>query len=546
MAPRRIIALLAVALLAAACGSDPASEGVAPTADDDGGCPDDLAGPLSSWERVGFRGAVLLVEGGEVVCELGVGTADDEGTPITVDTVFSIGSVTKSITAATVLSMVDDGLVALETPVAEVLPELAGREATVEDVLRHEGGFGSTHAADTATVTLDEALALIAEEEPLFAPGEDVSYSNTGYTVLAAIIERVAGQPFRDAVRERMLTDADGAPIGGWWHGEPAAAGPRAVGYLDGREVGTGDPTAGPRWGLEGAGGIAMTVRELAGWASALDDGELLSPGSVELATTAPGGEGETVGWVAAGPPLVPEAGLFSAGGGGTGHNVVIGWWPDADRTLVMASNDDAMRAEALFERTVGALVSGDAVPEAPERGEVDADVLADLVGEYVVEDGSLAVLDDDGAAAEVSGALLPAVLPLPDELVAAAAEHEALVLEQIEVSDERENLEEAIGELDDVRVIATVFVENELRTHVAITSTDGTELVAWFALEPNGELAAAEVPAPPIRLLLSARADGSLAVVATDGAPNGVALRPDGDGLVVVGPDGTELRLAR
>ena len=146
------------------------------------------------------------------------------GRPVTADTVFPIASMSKTFTAALVLSLVDDGKLSLDAKVAPLLPGVrlgsAGKSIpaaiTVRMLLDHTSGladffFGkgidkALMAARGATWTAQRALTFVGT--PLSKPGRSWHYSNTNYLLLGLLAERVGGAPFAEQVRERLFTPA--------------------------------------------------------------------------------------------------------------------------------------------------------------------------------------------------------------------------------------------------------------------------------------------------------------------------------------------------
>lgn len=283
------MALLVAALLLApsvACSRDvedpPRDEEGAPA---DVACDPEVDEALRAWAAAGFSGTVALSTGGELDCEAGYGLADqEESRPNGVDTVFAIGSVSKAFTAAAVVDLVAAGEMALDDRAGDLLPGLGGpaADATVEQLLLHTAGLTGEIGADSEPLSAAEVLAALGGLERAAAGGTKFLYSNAGYTLLALIVEEVTGTPYRDHVRAQVLT-VDGDVLGGFWDGEPAAPGPRAVGYDDAGQPLVVDGFAGPYWATAGNGDLAMTSTELARWTHALFAGDVIAPEAVEL-----------------------------------------------------------------------------------------------------------------------------------------------------------------------------------------------------------------------------------------------------------------------
>jgi CubicO group peptidase (beta-lactamase class C family) len=495
------VAALAAAILVSGCGGadDPATPEAA--------CEPELADALDAWGDAGFSGSVAIVDAGVPRCLAAYGMADEAaGRANTPETVFSIGSITKAVTAATVLQLVDDGRLALDDRAGDVVPGLAGpvADATIEQLLLHTTGLNGSIGADHEPLSLDDAIARLNELEREHEPGTEFLYSNAGYSLLAIVVEQVSGTSYRDATM-RTLELPDGRVAGGFWDGEPAAPGPRAVGYLDGGEPSAvlGD-FAGPHWTVDGNGSVAMTVGDLAAWTRALFTGEVLSAASTaavaELGFAYDDGVLVTPGWARYDAELLGEVVFTSAGGGGDlGHNAVVVWLPESDRVVAAASNTDGVSAEELLDVLVPALVADDPIPR-PEVDpiEVDPAELEAAVGTYAVDgDGTLTVTAVDGGldVAALDGPGLTALVPRPD----GADGHEARVEDVLAGTtaagrQEVEALESDLGPLESTTIVGTIERDGELRTYVTVTA-GGEALLGWYSVDDAGGIQAVELP---------------------------------------------------
>jgi CubicO group peptidase (beta-lactamase class C family) len=500
-------------------------------------CEADLGRPLARWSEVGFSGAAAASSGRGEVCTGGFGAVAGA------DTVFDIGSVTKTMTATAVVSLVEDGTLTLDDAAGRWLAELPDPvgAVTVRQLLTHTAGLGEAHGPDEVAMTLDQALAVIGAQELLFEPGDDVSYSNSGYTLLAAIVERASGRPFREYLVDEVLTLPDGSVAGGFWSGEPTTVGPRAPASEDAAPGGPGD--VGPHWAMEGNGGVAMSVRQLHAWTRALAAGEIIPPGSVAQMAEPQVEVDEgalTFGWGSVDPDVFGGRALASLGGGGSvGHDVALFWLPDAKQVVVLASNGEGVTAEHLAPATVSALVAGDAIPGPVEPVPTGPDQLAALSGTYGLDDGSdvEVVVDGDRLVVSATGgtALVALFPPPPDVGEDAVTEHERLVEDLLAGTSsagqtELELLEHERGALMTWEVRGTGAWDGELRTYVDL-QTDGGPTTAWFALDDLGGVAGVEYdPTLPTSTLVPV-ADGTFVPAATvaDDEP-AVALRFSAD----------------
>ena len=540
---RLALILTTVVLTLAGCTSDADSPPSRPTAAASAqplapdpataGCPEGLVEALDVWGDVGFDG-VLTVLRGEESCTVAAGLRDPgAGTPMTNDSVFAIGSVSKSFTAAAVLQLVADRRLGLEDTAGSVVPGLSGpaAAATISQLLTHTSGLHGDAGPDHEPLTREEAVAALSALPQTFPAGTDFGYTNAGYTLLALVVDAVTVD-YRSYVAEHVLADE-----AGFWDGEPAADGPRAVGYTDeGPSTVRGD-FAGPHWSTSGNGDLAMTVPALAAWTADLFHGELLSE-AMTAEVKKPrwdngDGTSETFGWVRFGKDLFGAMGFASAGGGGdTGHNAIVAHLPAIDTTVAIASSTNEVTAERLMQAIVTDLVAGRRIPhpDGAEAAAPDPETVERASGTYSVDGGGTLVLSGDDGSVTVRAAgdaAVDALFGLPTGLTAAdVVAHEAGVVELLTGDnaageDERRALGESVGGIEGVELRGTVAEGNELRTYVTVTGGHLT-LEGWYALDDQGGVAAAQLPAePPMQVFDQQRGDTLLSVDPTGRRPD-------------------------
>src|SRR5215468_10126875 len=207
---------------------------------------DDLRHLLDDFIARGIVGASLAVSGAtERPVVLAAGLADRaSGAPVTPERLFKIGSCTKTFVAATLMSLVQDGAVALTTPVARWFPDLPFAERIrVRQLVDHTAGipeFEFVMPMNAGRVwTPAEIVALAYGAGPPGEPDATCLYSNTGYVLAGMVIERVAGTSLAAQIRARVLTPlgladtfaAAGEPlpeerlVHGYFHRPPPPAG---------------------------------------------------------------------------------------------------------------------------------------------------------------------------------------------------------------------------------------------------------------------------------------------------------------------------------
>jgi CubicO group peptidase (beta-lactamase class C family) len=170
----------------------------------------------AAMEADGLPSVTLVVgRGGTIVKQAAYGLASVElRVPATLDTVYPIASATKSMTSTAVFLLVNDGRLALDDSIVDLLPELpeAWFEVTVRHLLTHTSGLPDVAITPgrepLLAETRDEALAKL-REMPCAPPGSGWAYNQTNYLLLKMIVERRTGKPFQDFVRERLF-----APLG--------------------------------------------------------------------------------------------------------------------------------------------------------------------------------------------------------------------------------------------------------------------------------------------------------------------------------------------
>ena len=211
-----------------------------------------------------------IVRDGELVHTAGFGERDLGGPPPDADTVFRIASMTKSFTATAVLLLRDEGLLALDDPAERYVPELRGwatpesTPITIRHLLTMTAGFPTDDPWGDRQqgLPLDEFAKLLENGVSFnWVPGTRFEYSNLGYAILGLIITAVAGTPYKDFVRGRLMT-----PLGMVRSGyEPPADDNLAQGYRRAPDGWVPVPLD-PYGAFAPMGGVFTCVRDLARW----------------------------------------------------------------------------------------------------------------------------------------------------------------------------------------------------------------------------------------------------------------------------------------
>jgi CubicO group peptidase (beta-lactamase class C family) len=231
---------------------------------------------LSGAEREGYSGAVLVSRGGKVLLEKGYGFADvGKSNPVRADTVFTTGSITKQFTAAAALKLEMLGQLAVEDRMAKYLPGVPkDKEAiTLHQLLTHTAGFPGAIGDDVERIGRDDFVKQALATPLLSPPGERYEYSNVGFSLLAAIVERVSGQGYEDFLAQHLFAPAGMKDTGYHrpkWEAARLAHGTTQDGKDWGTQVDRMFSGGGPGWHLLGNGGILSTVGDMHRWHRAL------------------------------------------------------------------------------------------------------------------------------------------------------------------------------------------------------------------------------------------------------------------------------------
>lgn len=293
-------------------------------------------------------------------------------TPLKGDEGFRIASVTKTYVAATALRLHEAGKLDLQSKIDQYLPlqwtDLLERdgyspgEMTVRQLLSHTSGLAD-HAqapqfiaavkANPATkwTPAEDVAHLVEWTQPVGKPGEKYSYSDTGYILLGAIIERVSGQPLPKAVRAQLALSGRGLPDTYWERAEPARGRTRAHQFFEGDDTYDWDPSM----DLFGGGGMVATPADMATFFDALLAGRIFRNGATLALMQSP------VGLPADSPYRLGLLTYSFDGVAATGHS---GFWgtlvvrePVSGRTIAGAvtRREEFDQLKALVGRYVGA-----------------------------------------------------------------------------------------------------------------------------------------------------------------------------------------------
>jgi D-alanyl-D-alanine carboxypeptidase len=334
--------------------------------------------------------AVLVVQDGQTLVRKGYGMANLElGVPITPETVFEVGSVTKQFTAAAILMLQERGLLSVQDDITKYLTDFPtqGKKVTIENLLTHTSGIPSyTGMQEWAShmredLPLEKLIAYFKGKPFDFEPGTKWDYDNSGYVLLGAILEKVSGKSY-----ERFIEDEIFKPLGMThsYYGSWSDVIPhRASGYdkEDGHFVNTPYISMTQPYA---AGSLMSTVDDLARWDQALSAGTLVKQASLDrMLTPSKLASGASTrygyGWV-----LHDLAGKRAVEHGGdiNGFSCDVLRIPEAKIFAVVLTNNPeaALRPDGVTNRIASTLLG---MPALERKARLDAKALDEYPGVY-------------------------------------------------------------------------------------------------------------------------------------------------------------------
>jgi CubicO group peptidase (beta-lactamase class C family) len=233
-------------------------------------------------ERAGFSGVVRIERDGATLLEKGYGLANRERKiPFTVETVVQVGSNTKDFTAVAILQLQERGKLSMADSLAKYFPTAPAdkRAITIAQLMNHRAGFPLGIGGDFEPLKRAAFLERAMKTPLLFAPGSKEAYSNTGFSLLAAIIEKITGATYDVYVQQNIL-----APLGLRHTGfllpgftlDELAHGYLAAGTDAGTMLAKPHDSDGPYWNLRGNGGMLSTVSDMHAFYKELFEGTQL------------------------------------------------------------------------------------------------------------------------------------------------------------------------------------------------------------------------------------------------------------------------------
>ena len=303
--------------------------------------------------------AVLVARDGKIIFEKGYGLADrEQDVPVTPQTTFRIGSITKQFTASAILKLQEEGKLSVDDKLSKYIPDFPrGDEVTLRHLLTHTSGIHSYTAEPDFLNRVTNATTTTAIIEEMkkypydFDPGAKWSYDNSGYVLLGYIVEKVSGRSYDDFLRENLFQPLGMTNTGVYYAnlGLPH----EALGY----NLGTNGFERALNWDMSwafGCGALYSTVEDLYRWNEGIFNGRVLDAASLAAAFTPvktkeneayytkDGGYG--FGWF-----VSRDRGLREIwhGGGLNGFSSYLLQLPEAQFTVAILANAEPGRSKA-------------------------------------------------------------------------------------------------------------------------------------------------------------------------------------------------------
>jgi CubicO group peptidase (beta-lactamase class C family) len=343
---------------------------------------------LDAYTKVwDYTGTVLVATKSGVLFEKGYGYKNKETRSLNdTNTIFQIGSITKQFTSAIILQLEQQKKLSLQDSLTKYIPDYPnGNKITIEQLLTHTAGvYNYTNDAvfmkneSMRPISRDSLIARFKYKPLDFTPGEKFSYSNSGYELLGYIIEKVTGESYFQAVRQRIFQPLHMDHSG--FDFTDLHSPDKALGYTP--QSTTPLPIVDSSVSFA-AGAIYTTVGDLYKWDRALLAGKILRQASQQKAYT-PHLANYGYGWMI---HVVDGKKVVEHGGGITGFVSYIKRIPEYETCIIILDNQPGSANLAKIAQDIADMLSGKDVrlPKAKVAVTLDTALLRQYVGQYQI-----------------------------------------------------------------------------------------------------------------------------------------------------------------
>lgn len=316
-----------------------------------------------------FNGSVLLAEGDSIIFDQHYGYANAESQDsLTQRSSYRLASVSKQFTATAILMLQQDGKLNVDDLVQKYLPELPYKDVTIRHLLTHTSGlpdyislldslWDASNPVDKKKTAFNaDALSMLVSHQPSieFAPGEAWSYSNTGYVLLALIVERTSGKSIGEFLKEKVFDPLRMSDTRAFSPDETFQVAHRVYGFAYDSNSGYKDNDWNYLNGMVGDGGFYSSTRDLFIWDQALYRDRFLIKTSKEEAFSPyllNNGEKSDYGFGWGINTENPNKKIVQHSGGWLGARTFFRRELDARRTLILLSNYSADNMREVLQR---------------------------------------------------------------------------------------------------------------------------------------------------------------------------------------------------
>lgn len=335
-----------------------------------------------------FSGSVIIIKDNGVIFQRSIGNADyARNIPNTADTKFQTGSITKFFVKTLIHKLAEEGKINMSDNLGKYLsgfPTDVSNNVTIQMLTDHTSGFGDfvRESMNPQTVknikNISDVLPFIQQEKLAFTPGSRAEYSNSGYVLLAAIIEEVEGKSFEAVLKEKVFARI-GMDNSGFKVTDQEIEG-KAKGYLS-NQLGPLEDNSEMNLIGAGAGGIYSTTGDMYKFAKSLiNDNLLLTDESKVKLFNSPLFPVQYLNW-----DDFKTKGKFTIAGGAPGMSAVFSINMEKNYVTVVLSNYDEGTAEEVFRRLAAVLNDREVKPFSPPPAKVVYDIIKEKGAEYFI-----------------------------------------------------------------------------------------------------------------------------------------------------------------
>jgi CubicO group peptidase (beta-lactamase class C family) len=371
---------------------------------------------FSTWDKPDSPGAAIaVIKDGAIVHKRGYGSANLEyNVPITPQTVFHVASVSKQFTAFAIALLANQGKLSLDDDIRKHLPEVPdfGKKIAIRHLIHHTSGLrdqwtllGMAGWRLDDVITKEHIMKMVRHQRELnFDPGAENLYSNTGYTLLAVIVERVSGQSFRDYTEANIFR-----PLGmtnTHFHDDhERIVKNRAYSYSSAGAVGR-FKAAPLNYANAGATSLFTTAEDLARWVMNFEDQKIGGADVIkQMQQQGALNSGKQIGY-AFGLSIGPYRGLNTVGhaGGDAAYRSFVVWFPDQRFGVVVLSNFGSLNPQQMAMRIADLYLADKLAPEPPRPAlvertavKVNAEILESYAGRYLLDGRTVVIISKEG-----------------------------------------------------------------------------------------------------------------------------------------------------